>query len=101
MAGTRKLFFLIPSLVLIAILLGITPVNLMHNTASGHLCPHAKQQIHNHCLFNSVTSHPDLSAAILDSTLSNQSLTSLEEFHPLLLASFDANHFENPVPLRC
>ena len=102
MVGRRKLLILVPAIILIPILLGMTPLSMVHKLSNGGPFTHAKQvRLSNHCLFNSVTSHQDLTVAILSSVfLDLQSLSSQELWTPVL-DSIPFNTFFNPVPLRC
>jgi hypothetical protein len=55
-----KLFMLIPVVVLIPILLGMTPLNMAHKLASGEPFTHGKQIcVNNHCPFHCLISHED------------------------------------------
>ena len=67
MLGKHKLLTLIPAILLIPILLGMTPLNMAHKLASGGSFTHCKQaQWSNHCPFNSVISHEDPTIVNLD-----------------------------------
>ena len=102
MLGRHKLLILIPAIILIPILLGMTPMNMIHNLGSGGPFAHGKQaKLNNHCLFNSLTSHEDHSVAILNSTLLDQQSLTSREFRTPVLDSVRSNAFFNPVPLRC
>jgi hypothetical protein len=102
MLGRHKLLILIPAILLIPILLGMTPLNIAHKLASGGPFSHCKQaQWSNHCPFHSITSYDD-------PTIVNLSLNSLDhETTP----SFDirvldpdfiySDTISNSVPLRC
>jgi hypothetical protein len=102
MLGRRKLLILIPAILLIPILLGMTPLSMVHKLSNGGPFTHAKQvRLSNHCLFHSLTSHHDLTVAILSSVfLDLQSLSSQELWAPAL-DPVPFNTLFNPVPLRC
>jgi hypothetical protein len=98
----HKLLILIPAIILIPILLGMTPMSMIHNLGSGGPFTHGKQtKLSNHCLFNSLTSHENLTVAILNSTLLDQQSLSSQEFRAPVLDSVHSNTFYNPAPLRC
>jgi hypothetical protein len=102
MLDRHKLLILIPAIILIPILFGITPMNMIHNLGSGGPFAHGKQtKLNNHCLFNSLTSHENVTVAILNSTLLDQQSLSSREFRIPVLDSINSNTFFNPVPLRC
>jgi hypothetical protein len=102
MLGRHKLLILLPAIILIPILLGMTPMNMIHNLGSGGPFAHGKQtKLNNHCLFNSLTSHQDLTVAILNSAVLDRQSLSSQEFHTPDLDSVHSNTFFNPVPLRC
>ncbi len=100
MAGRHKLLILIPAILLIPILIGMTPLNLF-NRLSGQ-CPFSQgKQIQraSSCLFNSIASQYDLNAVILDSTLLEQESTL--SFHIRVDHSTHSNISLISVPLRC
>ena len=102
MLGRHKLLFLIPTILLIPILLGMTPLNMAHRLASGGPFTHGKQGCwNNHCPFHSLTSHHDLTVVILNSTLLNQEVLLPQEFHIAVLDSIYSNITLSSLPLRC
>jgi len=102
MLTRHKLLLLIPAILLIPILLGMTPLNMAHRLASGGPFTHCKQaQWSNHCPFNSVVSHDDLTNINLNSTPLFLGLPSIQESQISLSDSVQLNITSNSVPLRC
>ena len=102
MLGKHKLLFIIPAMLLIPILLGMTPLNMAHRMASGGPFTHCKQaQWSNHCPFHSLNSHDDPTIANLN--LAPLDLESTPAFDILVLDpdSIHSNITLHPVPLRC
>ena len=102
MLGKHKLLLLIPAILLIPILLGMTPLNLAHKLASGGPFTHCKQvQWSNHCPFHSIASHNDLPNVSLNTTPLFQGLSPIHESQISLLDFFQPNIFFKLVSLRC
>ena len=102
MSGRDKLLLLIPAILLIPILLGMTPLNMAHRLATGGPFTHCKQaQWSNHCPFHSITSHGDPTIVNLNSTLLDQESTSALDIQVLDLDFIHSNITVNSVPLRC
>ena len=102
MLRRNKLLILIPAILLIPILLGMTPLSMAHKLSNGGPFTHGKQvRLSNHCLFHSLTSYNDLTVAILNSALLDQQSLSPQELWIPVLDSVRSNAFFNPVPLRC
>jgi hypothetical protein len=100
MLGRHKLLLLIPTILLIPILLGMTPLNMAHNLASGGLFTHCKQaQWSNYCPFHSLISHDD--PVIVNLTPLDQESTPTFDIQVLDLDSVHSNITFNSVPLRC
>jgi hypothetical protein len=102
MLGKHKLLFLIPTILLIPVLLGMTPLNMAHRLATGGPFTHCKQaQWSNYCPFHSFISHDDPTTISLDSTRVDREST--PTVHAQVFA-FDLVHSYtsvNSVPLRC
>jgi len=102
MLGRHKLLLLIPAILLIPILLGMTPLNMSHKLASGGPSTHCKQaQWSNRCLFHSVTSHGNPVVVNLDLTPLDQELMPAFDIQVLDPDSIHSNVTFNSVPLRC
>jgi hypothetical protein len=102
MLGRHKLLLLIPAILLIPILLGMTPLNMGHRLASGGPFTHAKQCCwDNHCPFHSLTSHHDLAVGILGTSPLVQESLPVQEFEISLLESVHSNINLNSTHLRC
>jgi len=102
MLGKHKLLLIIPAILLIPILLGMTPLNMAHRLASGGPFTHCKQaQWSNQCLFHSVTSHDDPTIVNLNLTLLDQESIPTFDIQVLDPDSIHSNITFNSVPLRC
>jgi hypothetical protein len=102
MLGRRKLLLLIPTILLIPILLGMTPLNMAHNLASGGPFTHCKQaQWSNYCPFHSLISHDDPTIVSLNLTPLDRESTPTFNIHVLDPDSIHSNITFNSVPLRC
>jgi hypothetical protein len=102
MLGKHKLLLLIPAILLIPILLGMTSLNMAHKLASGGPFTHGKQTcMSNHCPFHSLTSHNDPVIVILNLTLLDQESTPIFDIHVLDSDPSHSNKSYDSVPLRC
>ena len=102
MLGRNKLLILIPAILLISILLGMTPLNMAHRLASGGPFTHCKQaQWSNHCPFHSLISNDDPTIVNLNSTPLDQESTPALDIRVLDSDSIHSNITINSVPLRC
>jgi|SRR4030042_589723 len=102
MLSRHKLLLLIPAILLIPILLGMTPLNMAHKLASGGPFTHCKQaQWSNHCPFHSIASHDDPFIVNLNLTPLNQESTPASDIQILDAGSIHSNLPFNSVPLRC
>jgi hypothetical protein len=102
MLGRHKLLLLIPTILLIPILLGMTPLNMAHKLASGGPFTHCKQaQWSNHCPFHSLISHDDPTIVNLNLTPLDQDLTPSFDMQVLDSDSICSSITFNSVPLRC
>ena len=102
MLGRHKLLLLIPAVILILILLGMTPLNMSYRLASGGPSTHGKQACwNNHCLFHSLMSHDDPTIVNLNVTPLDQESTPSFDIQVLDPDSIHSNMTFNSVPLRC
>jgi len=102
MLGRHKLLILIPALILIPILLGMTPLNFVHKIGAGCPFSQGKQTLScNPCPFNSVISQGDPTILNLNLTPLDQESLLVQEFGTSLLESVNSNISFNSVPLRC
>jgi len=102
MLGKHKLLLLIPAILLIPILLGMTPLNMAHRLASGGPFTHCKQaQWGNQCPFHSLISHDDPTIVNLNLTSLDQESTPTSDIHVLDPDSTHSNITFNSIPLRC
>ena len=102
MLTRHKLLLLIPAILLIPILLGMTPLNMAHKSASGEPLTHGKRIcLNNHCPFHSLISHDDPTIVNLNSTLLDQESTPIFDIQVLDPDSILSQKTFNSVPLRC
>ena len=102
MLGRNRLLLLIPAVLLVLILLGMTPFNMAQKMASGRPFTHCNQaQWKNHCLFHSSIPHNDPS--IVNLNLTPLDLESMPTFDIRVLDpdSIHSSTTFNSVPLRC
>jgi len=102
MVSRHKLLILIPAIILIPILLGMTPLNMAQRLGSGGALAQGKQACwSNNCPFHSIASHDSQVLVSLRLATAYQVSPSTQAFRISLLDSFHSNTFFNPVPLRC
>jgi hypothetical protein len=102
MLRRHKLLILIPAILVIPILLGMTPLNMAHRLASGGPFTHCKQaQWSNHCPFHSLVSHDDSTVVNLNSTPLGQESTPTFDIQVLGADYIPCSISAYSVPLRC
>jgi len=102
MLRKRKLLIFVVAIILIPILLGMTPLNLVNKFSSGWPLSQGKQTLRgDFCLFNSLISQDDLTVGVLNSTLLVQGLTTSLHFQTFILDPSDYSSYLSSVPLRC
>ncbi len=102
MLGRHKLLILIPAIVLIPILFGITPLNMAHRLANGGPLTHGKQGcINNYCPYHSLTSHDDPIVINLASYALDEGTAPDSGIQALDTDSIHSNTTFNSIPLRC
>lgn len=92
---------LLPAIILIPVLLGLTPLNFIEKLGSGCPFSHSRQISCNHCLFNSAVPHDEATIIISNSIPSEHSLPDFYSFNPSELESHHHVIFVNALPLRC
>jgi len=102
MADKHKLLFIIPAILLIPILLGMTPLNMAHKLANGGPFAHGKQTcLNNHCPFHSIVSQEEPIIINLNLTLLYQESTPEFDLQVSSLDSVHSNLIFHSIPLRC
>ncbi len=102
MLSRHKLLFLIPAILLIPILFGMTPLNMAHKLASGGPFTHCKQvQWSNCCPFHSIASHDDPTIVTLNLAPLGRESTLTFDTQAWDPDSFHSNISPKCVPLRC
>lgn len=102
MFGRSKLLIIIPAIVLIPILLGMTPLNFIQKIGSGCPLSQDKQNLKcNPCPFKSLASQQDnMTVTLTRATLEHEETSSSYGF--ILANNFALfNNPSNSVPLRC
>jgi hypothetical protein len=102
MAFRHRFLVIIPAIILIPILLGTTPMNLVHKL-SGRcpLCQEKQLQRAGSCLFHSLVSQDDLNIVYLNSASSEQESTPSLHSQVLDYDPFHSNISLESFPLRC
>jgi len=103
MSSKHKLLFIIPAILLIPILIGITPLNFIQKIGAGCPFSEGKQMLKcNHSLFNSIISQDDPTVVNLNLTRMDQESTpAASDIEVLDPDSLCSNITFNSVPLRC
>jgi len=101
MFSRSKILILIPSIILIPILLGMTPLNFVHKIGNGCPLSHGKQISCSFCPFNSIVSHDDSTIVSLSSTSIEQCLLDPFSFQVSGLDSHLCDIHLSSFPLRC
>ena len=102
MLSRHKLLLLIPAILLIPILLGMTPLNFVQKIGAGCPFSQSKQALKcNPCPFNSIISQEDHGITDLPSTLLDSTPIHLPNFEVLNSHSMTSNSSLSVVPLRC
>ncbi len=102
MSNRSKIIFSVIAILLIPILLGMTPLNMVQKIGAG--CPFSKgKQILNcnPCPFNSITSQEYHGIADLPLTIFATASIDLPHFDALSSHSITSNNLLIVVPLRC
>jgi hypothetical protein len=102
MLGRPKLLILIPALILIPILLGMTPLKMVQKIGDGCPFSQGKQVLNcNPCPFHSIISQEDHGIVSQPSMLFNEASADLPGFEVLNSISITSNNPLSVVPLRC
>jgi hypothetical protein len=100
----KKIYILVPTLVLVALFLLVTPLKLVNKTAHMSLCSHnqGKQEfVHKKCFSPSLVSQNDFDAAVVDTSVSYPEASYGEAaFHALPESSLSKIRVDS-IPLRC
>jgi hypothetical protein len=102
MFSRHKLLLLIPAILLIPVLLGMTPLNMAQKIGAGCPFSQGKQTLKcNPCPFHSLVSHDDPTIVNLNLTPLDQGSTPPIDIQALDPDSIHSNLTFNSVPLRC
>ena len=102
MLGRHKLLLLIPAILLIPILLGMTPLNFVQKISAGCPLSQGKQEVKcNPCPFHSINSPDDHGIADLPSAFFDSASIHLPGLEVLNSHPITSNNLLTVVPLRC
>jgi hypothetical protein len=102
MLGRHKLLILIAAIILIPILLGMTPVNMVHKLSNGCPFSHSKQiQRTDSCLSDSAISHDDPIIVNLNVAPLEEESTPAFDIQVFDSNSIHSNIIFGSAPLRC
>jgi hypothetical protein len=102
MSNRSKIIFSVTAILLIPILLGMTPLNMVQKIGAGCPFSQGKQALTcNPCPFNSIISQEDHGIADLPSTLFVGTSIDLPGFEVLNSHAITSNSLLSPLPLRC
>ncbi len=101
MTTSKKLFILIPAIMLISLLVAMTPFSMAQNLSKGGRINHSRQTCLGNSLLNSLVSQDEPAVAVLNSTLSEQEPMAVEACPALVVDSPHNNIPQDSVPLRC
>lgn len=98
----KKLFILIPTLLLIPLLLGMVPINMAHKLAQGGTFTQGSHGCSSkNCPANSLVSHNHFDAAIVNEPSPDQGLTYFSKALRAVPESIHSNSHSVSTPLRC
>jgi hypothetical protein len=98
----KRLFILIPVLLLIPLLVGMIPLNMAHKLAQRGTCAQGNQGCTcKNCPAHSLISHNHFDAAPVGGTSPDQGLTSFQKALCAVPESTHPNSHSASIPLRC
>ncbi len=98
----KKLFILIPALLLIPLLLGMVPINMAHKLAHvGAFAQGSHGCSSKNCPAHSLISHNHCDAAIVSETSPDRGLTYFQKALCAVPESIHPNSYSVSTPLRC
>ena len=98
----KRLFILIPTLLLIPLLLGMVPINMAHKLAQGGAFAQGGQGCSGkNCPAHSLISHNHFDAAIVNETSPDHGLTYFQKALSTVPESIHSNIHSVSTPLRC
>ena len=102
MLRKKRLFILIPALLLIPLLVGMIPLNMAHKLAQGGNFAQGSQGCNcKNCPAHSLISHNHFDAAPVDGASPDQGLTSFQKALCAVPESIHPNINSVSTPLRC
>ncbi len=101
MTTSKKLFILIPAVILISLILAMTPFSMAQNLSKGGRINYSRQTCLGNSLLNSVVSQDGPAVAVLNSTRLEQEPMPVEACAaPVIYSPYD-DTFQDYGPLRC
>jgi len=101
MTTSKKLFILIPAIILISLLLAMTPFSMAQNLSKGSWVIYSRQTCLGNSLLNSLIPHSEPAVAVLNSTRLEQEPIPVEAYVTLVIVFPRNNISQDSVPLRC
>jgi hypothetical protein len=101
MTTKKKLFILIPAIILVSLLLAMTPFSMAQNLSKGGRIIYSRQTCLGNSLFNSLVPEDVPTVAVLNSTRLEQEPMPVDASIALVIYSPYHNIFQDSVPLRC
>ncbi len=101
MTTPKKLFILIPAIILICLLLAMTPFSMAQNLSKGSRINHSRQTCLGNSLLNSLVSQGQPAVIVLNSIRLEQEPMAVEACTALVVDSPHNNIPQDSVPLRC
>ena len=101
MTTSKKLFILIPAIILISLLLAMTPFSIAQNLSKGGRVICSRQICLGNSLLNSLVPQDEPAVAILNSTRLEQEPMPVEACVAPVISSPYNNISQDSVPLRC
>lgn len=97
----KRLFILIPALLLIPLLVGMIPLNMAHKLAQGGAFMPGSQGSCKNCPAHSLISHNHFDAALVNGTSPDQGLAYFQKALCAVPESIHPNSHSVSIPLRC
>jgi len=101
MTTPKRLFSLIPAIILISLLIALTPFSMAQNLSKAGRAIYSKQTCLGNSLLNSLVSQDEPAVAILNLTRLEQEPMPVEGGIALIIYSPYNNVSRDSVPLRC
>src|SRR5512137_359908 len=101
MTTSKKLFILIPAIILISLLIALTPFSIAQNLSKGGRVNYSRHTCLGNSLLNSLAGQYEPAVAVLNSTRLEREPMVVETCVSLVIYSPYNHIFQDSVPLRC